>query len=100
MSVIARDGGQPEARMSETLAEIVLPISGKFARLQKVRLSELLAMYKKYGDDILAMAAVWVTVDGMSITKADIDQMPLPDGMAIVTLVSRKIGGMDGQGIA
>lgn len=72
------------------MKEIVLPVSGDFAQMERVKVSDMIACMDS---PLLVIALIerLVTIDGRKIDAAYLDSMALSDAMVLVNLVNAEL---------
>jgi hypothetical protein len=72
------------------MKEVVLPVSGDFARIERVKSSDLMATISA---PVLVIALIerLVTVDGRKVDAMFLDSMALSDAFVIAKIISAEI---------
>ena len=72
------------------MKEVVLPESGNFARIDRVKFSDLTATM---GAPVLLIALIerLVTIDGRKVDAEFLDAMPLSDAMVIAKIINEEL---------
>jgi hypothetical protein len=72
------------------MKEIVLPTTGEFARIERIKLSDLMvcmALPNMY----IALIERLVTIDGRKVDEAMLDALPLADSFLLLTLITEEL---------
>lgn len=76
------------------MKEVVLPVSGDFARLERVKFSELM-ICAAAPIMVLALIERLVTVEGCKVDCAKLDNMALADALVLVKLVNDELAPLN-----
>lgn len=72
------------------MREIVLPCTGEFARIDRVKLSDLLDCINAPHLQ-LALVERLVTIDGRRVDHQYLDSMPLPDAFLLMKTIGEEL---------
>lgn len=72
------------------MREIVLPTTGDFARMERIKFSDLMAC-KGEPDLLTALISRLVTIDGRPVDGRYLDEMPLADAFVIAKAINAEL---------
>ncbi len=72
------------------MKEFVLPTTGEFARIERIKFSDLMACL---GARVLVVALIerLVTIDGRKVDAEFLDALPLPDAYLIAKVIMEQL---------